>query len=72
MLRQNGVEVVQRSIRDLQALMPALPVVDRLFKHGDGQMWQSFRERMAYWEQVDSGAGKGIVYMNKGGSSDQP
>ena len=69
---QNGVQVVQRSIRDLQALMPALPVLDRLFKHGDGQMWQSFRERMAYWEQIDTGAGKDIMFINPRGSSNQP
>ena len=46
---QHGVEAVARAIRDLEALMPALPVQKRIME-GDGQMWQSFRERLLYWE----------------------
>ena len=37
---QNGVHVVERSIRDMEKLMPALPVQQRLL---NGQMWLTFR-----------------------------
>lgn len=37
---QNGVQVVERSIRDMEKLMPALPVQQRLL---NGQMWLTFR-----------------------------
>lgn len=46
---QHGVRAVERAVRDLEALMPALPVQDRILDR-DGQMWQSFRERLLYWE----------------------
>ncbi len=46
---QHGVRAVERAVRDLEALMPALPVQDRILDR-DGQMWQSFRERLQYWE----------------------
>lgn len=46
---QHGVRAVARAVRDLEALMPALPVQDRILGK-DGQMWQSFRERLQYWE----------------------
>lgn len=46
---QHGVRAVERAVRDLEALMPALPVQDRILNK-DGTMWQSFSERMLYWE----------------------
>ncbi|KAK9917718.1 hypothetical protein WJX75_007504 [Coccomyxa subellipsoidea] len=46
---KHGVRAVERAVRDLEALMPALPVQDRILDR-DGQMWQSFRERLLYWE----------------------
>ncbi len=49
LVAQDGVQAVARAVRDLQALMPALPVQKRILEN-DCQMWQSFRERLLYWE----------------------
>ncbi|BDA48573.1 hypothetical protein COCOBI_12-2530 [Coccomyxa sp. Obi] len=46
---KHGVRAVERAVRDLEALMPALPVQDRILDK-DGTMWQSFSERLLYWE----------------------
>lgn len=56
------MRIVEQSIRDMEKLMPALPVKERLLH---GQMWLTFRERMQYWEQVDAVADKPpIMYIS--------
>ncbi|CAL5223749.1 g6311 [Coccomyxa viridis] len=47
---ENGVSAVKRAVKDMNMLMPAYHVQERLLDD-DGQMWMSFKERLMYWER---------------------